>query len=314
MPGGGRLFVMSSYIHNRIFILKLFILLFFACSSNKPLTVENSPQIYSIYQIDNSEEIKDLGNDWFEVVGRAIIQNITPEEARNQAILDACKKTLEYYSGVEISIRTLDIKAESQNEILLDHFSYLSRQATEGIILDKIVLHEKIVTDGTNMIKTVILKLKVGKQKGERDPYFDLEANLNREYFKNGEDLELTIKTSKHCYLTILNISSNDSVYVIFPNQYNKENFLESGQVFHLPSESEKEIGLHFPVELLPGKDEDIEMIKVIATKEKIDFTLSYSFSAYGSYKSALKDLQEWLLEIPRNEIVEVDLQYFIVK
>ena len=55
-------------------------------------------------------------------------------------------------------------------------------------------------------------------------------------------------------------------------------------------------------------------MIKVIATKQKIDFSSVYSFSAYGTYQSALNDLQKWLLKIPRNEIEEIDLQYFISK
>ena len=71
---------------------------------------------------------------------------------------------------------------------------------------------------------------------------------------------------------------------------------------------------MYFPVNLLPSKTEDLEMIKIIATKQKIDFSSIYSFSAYGTYQSALTDLQKWLLKIPRNEIEEIDLQYFIGK
>ena len=89
---------------------------------------------------------------------------------------------------------------------------------------------------------------------------------------------------------------------------------MKSGETFQLPNSKDKEMGLYFPVNLLPNKNKDVEMIKVIATKQKIDFSSLCSFSAYGTYQSTLKDLQNWLLHIPRNEIEEVDLQYFIVE
>ena len=283
------------------------------CSSTKNV-VSQKPQEIKIITEPIESEIKDLGNGWFEVIGQAFIQNITPEEAKDLAILDACKKAIEYYSGVEISGRILDIQAESQGKILLDNFSSLSSQTSTGIVLEKKLIHEEIKSDGNNLVKVVILRVKVGKQKGEKDPYFTIEPSLNREYFKEGEEIELTIKSTKDCYLTVLNICSNDSVYVIFPNQFRSDNFLRAGEQFFLPNKNEKEIGLTFPVELLPGKDEDVEMLKILATKEKIGFSSVYSFSAYGTYHSALKDLQKWLIKIPRSEIEEVDLQYFIFK
>jgi hypothetical protein len=160
----------------------------------------------------------------------------------------------------------------------------------------------------------ITIKVKVDKQKGEKDPAFQITANLNRQYYKNGEEMELSVKSSKDCYLTILNICSNDSVYVLFPNKYKKDNFIKSGELFQLPNSNDKKMGVYFPINLLPNKREDIEMIKVIATRQKIDFFSVYSLSAYGTYQSALKDLQMWLLKIPRNEIEEIDLQYFIAK
>jgi hypothetical protein len=196
----------------------------------------------------------------------------------------------------------------------LDNFSSITKQTTQGIILEKSVISEKIVSNGNTIEKIVTVKVLVGKQKGEKDSSFQIESNLNREYFKNGEEMELSIKSSKDCYLTVLNLCSNDSVYVIFPNEYRKNNFVKSGETFQLPNSKDKEIGLYFPVNLLPNKNEDVEMIKIIATKQKINFSSLYSFSAYGTYQSTLKDLQKWLMKIPRSEIEENDIQYFIGK
>jgi len=285
-----------------------------SCSLNKPAVTDKKPDILSIYETVR-DEIKVLGDGWFEVVGKAIIYpNITPEEAEEQAIFNAFRDAIQYYSGVEIIARTVDVQAESQNEIILDHFYSLTKQTTNGIILEKDIIRKEIKTDGKNLVKVVVLKVKVGKQKGKKDPYFNVTADLNRDTFKEGEELGLTVLSSKDCYITVLNISSNDSVYVLFPNQYRSNNFIKADEVFRLPNENDKIMGLSFPSRLYEGKEKDVEMIKVLATKEDISLTTSHTLSVYGTYELALKKLPNWLRKIPRNEIEEVDIQYFITR
>ncbi|MDP8200914.1 MAG: DUF4384 domain-containing protein [Candidatus Tenebribacter burtonii] len=269
---------------------------------------------FKIISNNEQNEFLELGNSWFQVTESVAIENITPEKAKEIAIQKACTKAIEFYSGIEISGRIINIQAENQNQILIDNFSSITQQTAQGIITEKEILKDEIISRENRLLKVVTIKVKVDKQKGEKDSSFQITANLNREYFKDGEEMELSVNSSKDCYLTILNICSNDSVYVIFPNEYRNDNFIKSGKLFQLPNSYDKKLGLYFPVNLLPNKNEDLEMIKVIATKQKIDFSSIYSFSAYGTYQSALNDLQKWLLKIPRNEIEEVDLQYFIGK
>lgn len=297
---------------HKFFVLIFFMILITSCAGSKLVSNNEHNKIISNGNLQSN--LVELGNGWFEVTESSIIENITPEEAKEIAIQKACKRAVEYFSGVEISGRVIDIHAENQNEILLDNFSSITTQTTQGVVLEKEIISEEIISNGIQLQKVIILKVKVGKQKGEKDPTFEIISELNREYFKDGEEMELSVKSSKDCYLTILNICSNDSVYMIFPNRYRKNNFMKSGETFQLPNSKDKEMGLYFPVNLLPNKNKDVEMIKVIATKQKIDFSSLYSFSAYGTYQSTLKDLQNWLLHIPRNEIEEVDLQYFIVE
>ena len=292
----------------------LIIVSILSCSSNTMNTSSEKKQSFSVFQNTLQPELIELGNGWFEVTEFVVIENITPEEAKKRAIQRACKKAIEYFSGIEVSGQVINIQAENQNQILIDNFSSIIQQTSQGIIIEKEILKDEVISKGNQLLKVITIKVKVDKQKGEKDPSFVLTSEINREYFKDGEEMELSIKSSKDCYLTILNICSNDSVYVIFPNEYRKDNFVKSGELFQLPNSKDKEIGLNFPVNLLPNKNEDIEMIKAIATKQKIDFSSVYSFSAYGTYQTALKDLQKWLLSIPRNEIEEVDLQYFIGK
>ncbi len=291
--------------------LILLMVLFTSCTNSK--LVPNNDHI-KIISKNEQNEFHDLGNGWFKITESIAIENITPEKAKEIAIEKACKRAIEFYSGIEISGRVVGIQAENQDEILINNFSSITQQTSQGIITEKEILKDEIISKENQLLKVVTIKLKVEKQKGKKDPSFQITANLNREYFKDGEEMELSVKSSKDCYLTILNICSNDSVYVLFPNNYRKDNFVKSGENFKLPNAEDKKFGLYFPVNLLPNKSKDAEMIKVIATKQKIDFSSVYSFSAYGTYQTALTDLQKWLLKIPRNEIEEIDLQYFIGK
>jgi len=296
---------------NNIFILFILIFLLTSCTNSK--LVSNNDNI-KIISNNEQNEFLELGNGWFQVTESVIIENITPEKAKEFAIQKACKQAIEFYSGIEISGRVLNIQAENQNKILIDNFSSITQQTAQGIIIEKEIIKDEIISNGNQLLNVITIKVKVDNQKGEKDPSFKITANLNRDYFKDGEEMELSVKSSRDCYLTILNICSNDSVYVIFPNKFRNDNFIKSGELFQLPSSNDKSIGLYFPVNLLPNKNDDFEMIKVIATKQKIDFSSVYYFSAYGTYQSALNDLQKWLLKIPRDEIEEIDLQYFIGK
>ena len=296
---------------NHVFILLLIMILCTSCTNSK--LISHNETIKSISNTDQNEFLE-LGNGWFQITESVTIENITPEKAKEIAIQKACKSAIEFYSGIEISGRILSVKAENQNQILIDNLSSITQQTAQGIIIEKEIIKDEIIKIGNQLLKVITIKVKVDNQKGEIDPSFKITANLNRDYFIDGEEMELSVKSSKDCYLTILNICSNVSVYVIFPNNFRNDNFVKAGDEFILPNAEDKNIGLYFPVNLLPNKNSDLEMIKVIATKQKIDFSAVYSFSAYGTYQSALNDLQRWLLNIPRSEIEEVDLQYFIGK
>lgn len=253
-------------------------------------------------------QITDLGEGWYEITTSIKVENITPEQAREKAIQRACQLAIEQFAGIEITGRTSLIQAESNNKITMDHFSKLTNQVSNGIILEKEILKEMNFVFDEGIMKSVTLKLKVGKQQGKADPYFSLDAGLNKTYYQDGEELLLSVTPSKDCYLTILNIMSDENVTTVFPNQYRKDNFVKANELFELPNENDNKLGIMFKVHLLPDKSEDTEIIKIIATKEPVSININSDF------RTAFDALQNWLVTIPRDQIEEIDLQYFIVK
>lgn len=282
-----------------------------SCTSNKRIKEES--QFNPTIQTTVQQGTQDLGNGWIESTAQVEISHITPEEAREQAIDKACEQALEYY-GVDVTGRKLYIVGEDTQNVTRDDYLHLTDQTTQGMIVDKKIIDSKVVTMGNSLFSQVTVQVKVEKQEGEKDPYFSLDASLNKEHFQEFETLEISCIPSKDCFITILNICSNDMVYVLFPNTYREVNFVKAGESFQFPDKQDKEIGLSLPVELLPGKITDSEIIKILATKEPLNLVEFKPDMEYGTCSATLTKLMQRLITIPRAQIVEYDLVYFVHK
>jgi len=260
----------------------------------------------------SGEILEDLGDGWYVVTGMASLKNLNFEEARREAEDNACREAIEYFSGVQVSSSSSYVLGESER-MDVDKYSQIINSVSAGLILKKIPLMEPSVIPNTTDME-VKLKVKVGKQKGKSDPKFKLRSSLDREYYKHGEEMTISVTPSIDCYLNILNFSSNDSVYILFPNTLLENNFVKASEKFLLPSEEHRERGIRFRVGLLPGKEEDLEMIKILATKENIPFTALSSISTIGTYESTAIDIIGWIMDIPRDQMTESTLQFWIYK
>jgi hypothetical protein len=179
--------------------MKIFIFVFlcmivvFGCSVNKQNILTQSNESFAVSKNISKSELTNLGKGWFKVTESVVIENITPEEAKDRAIQRACKKAIEYFSGIEVSGRVINIQAENQDKILIDNFSSITQQTAQGIIIEKEILKNEILSKGNQLLKVITIKVKVDKQKGEKDPSFVLNPEINREHFKDGEEMELSI-------------------------------------------------------------------------------------------------------------------------
>jgi len=256
----------------------------------------------------NVSTVKKISNTIYEITEIVNIINITPEKAQEIAILKACQKAIEQCSGIEVSGRVSSIQAGNRDNIHIDHFSRMINQSTQGIILSKEILVNKTIIEDDIIKKVVKLRITVGKQTGSKDYEFNINAELNNEYFKEGDLLELWVSSSIGCYITILNITSDEKVITLFPNKYHTENYLNADEKLFFPNDADKLIGLELKVNLLPDHNEDTEIIKIIATKNPINININ------SNYEKALDSLYKLIVDIPRNEIEELDLEYYIYK
>ncbi|MEA1985897.1 MAG: DUF4384 domain-containing protein [Candidatus Marinimicrobia bacterium] len=297
-----------------IFIVIMISIIIISCNTESVKDESNSktqsnvePKIIK-QKVDN--KIYNLGDNWYKVTAQTQIVNITPKEAEQKAINEARIKAIEYASGVEVNSSTLSIQSKSSFNSLEDYFSQINSLISRGFILEQEILSNITKTDNNILTQEITLKVKVGKQLGKKDPYFNLDAKLNKEHFTEGEKLQVTIKPSKDCYLTLLSVYSNETVGLLLPNQL-KDNFAKENEVYQFPDTKDN---FSIGVSLLPNKSKDSELIMVIASKQKINFSSFDKISSYNTLESSLRTIMQQLVKIPREEIETAFLQYHIYK
>jgi hypothetical protein len=258
------------------------------------------------------ENLQKLGNDWFQITAWVDFhEDITQSKAKENATNLALKKIIEHYSGVHISSTAISILGETNNTIDIDHFSQIINSMTQGLILEKEILETGIKTINTTQIYCVTLKAKVGTLKGDDDPFFKLDAQLNRDHYQEGDEMVIDISTTKDCFIFVFNIYGDNTVSSLLPNQYNDNNFLQKGYSLQLPPKTGKITTLRVGLE--PDKKQSTEMIMVLAVKpnesvkdKNFDFNM-------GNYTQTLNELMEFIMNFDRNQIEQVNLPYVVV-
>merc|ERR1712000_240272 len=95
-------------------------------------------------------------------------------------------------------------------------------------------------------------------------PAFQINVTLDKGdlgKYQIGDAVEISMQPSRDCYVYVLDIGSSGKINLLFPSEFEPDNFLRQGQQYTIPSTDEYAIELGGP----PGE----ERVKVIATTQK---------------------------------------------
>ncbi len=196
--------------------------------------------------------------------GEAIVEQLTPEEARQMALRKARTNGIEKALGVEVVSQTM----VRDFYLMGDFIKTLSRG---HILEEKVVRWDQLSYQETPekpplTTYKVTLKMKIRPLQGNRDPYFKLNATLNKSLFLEGDKAVIKITPTRKCYLTIFNLTSKDKINLLLPNENQRDNFLMKDKEFIFP-------GSYFNLYMapFPGHRRDVEAFLVIAAKKPIN-------------------------------------------
>ena len=263
-----------------------------------------------------------------ETVGTCYGIDKTPDQARKKALESARSEAIKQAVGVKITEETFRnvtevLTGKSATEFR-DVFSSFNKSSSHGKIIQEDVKYEQKF-EGEIPIYIARLKASVIEEEGKPDPAFQVKIVLERMdlYDRGGDrskndELKFKLWVSQNAYLYLFTITANDSVQLLLPNKYILDNYFaidRNEQEFY---KKMQQLKMRFVVGLPQDKEESEEGLLLVALKNKIDFT-SGNFSADGegvipTYKAALTDIMQWLVQIPLSERAEIFEIYTIKK
>src|SRR5688572_30012080 len=111
-----------------------------------------------------------------------------------------------------------------------------------------------IVVESAKKISNKDSKLKVSVWADREDSTYEI-----------GEEAVFFFKADQDSYVTLLNVGTSGRITVLFPNKWDKENYVRAGKVYRVPPE---DAGYKFQM----GGPAGTEVLKAIATTDEHDF------------------------------------------
>ena len=253
--------------------------------------------------------------EWIHCSGEAAVQNVTYEEAQVLAKRRARLDAIEKVCGISLQAETL-VKDFMMAGDFIHSIAYGHVIEEKDIAWKTETLPPESPEKPPIILLRVNMNAKVVPVQEKPDPYFKIDLKLNRMTYQSGDEVVLTVKASKDCYLTVFNLAANDSVYILFPNDVQVDNSIRANRLVEIPEKKYRDAGLHIRVANLPGHNKDTEIVKIIATKQKLDIRSDAAsigvFGSVGTPRIAVTKLARWLSEIPVSERAEAAVMYTV--
>ena len=165
----------------------------------------------------------------------------------------------------------------------------------------------------------ITLRAKVKPVRVERRGEFAIKAKLNKTVFSEGEEMQITVIPSENAYVHIFNVGQDNTVTVLLPNKFRRDNFLSGKKELIFPDDELREMGVRLRVAPPPGANKALEKIKLVATKKNLDLVQGKFneaiFKAYQGHGTGLAtDLMKGLTELEDTEWTEMTVLYEVLK
>jgi Domain of unknown function (DUF4384) len=247
--------------------------------------------------------------------GEAAIANISPEEAQKQALQKARVNAVETACGVKVQSDSFVKDYMLQGDFI--HAVSYGQIISEKIDSWKVEMEQENPKLPPSLTYLVTIRAEVLKERGESDPSYRTKVRLNKSVYNSGDEMVIYVGTTKPSYITVLNFTADDRVILLFPNGLRRDNKIEGGKEYQIPSPADRDGVLKLQVSNLPGHKRDTEYIKVIATKKPINLLegilMQGQYGVMDTLTLAVTEIAKLIAAIPVKDRAEATAVYQIV-
>ena len=256
------------------------------------------------------------------VTGEVVAEHLTPQQAREQAIANACAEGLRrrgvQVQAVQFYVQSEAVSSASAQRQANEAFVNVIRTGSQGVVTGR--RNER--WESENLEKRpdrppllryrVSVDLQVTAPAGEPDPDFQIRVRLNQPAFRDGDRVILEVIPTKECFLSVFNIAG-DSVRLLYPYDAATSAPVRAEQVLRFPPQ-----GARWTAVVPQSWPSCEELLLVVATRTKREYhggKVVPSGPGYVSTRqSGLMELMAWIGSIPRGELAEAVERLSIVR
>lgn len=106
-----------------------------------------------------------------------------------------------------------------------------------------------------------------------------------------GENVQLYVKSNKDAYITVLSVGASGSTVVLFPNQFQPDNFVRGGQITEVP-------GPASPAKITVSGPVGNELIKVVASTKNKQIFQQTTLQPAGPWQVVSTPVPQWTRDL----------------
>lgn len=261
---------------------------------------------------------------WVEIDTTMVFSNmVSPADAKNRTIAFARECAIKKAMPEEVAITSLltDYLGETgKHAEEQTAWSIFALSSVGGYIVDEKIQFANMTSfSGEVYTFRVKLRAKIEPTKGERNPAISLDLQLENNYLKDGDELNITARSSVDGYLYLFDFLADNSVLLLFPNHISKNNFIKANTILQIPTKEEKQYGVRYRVKSNPESKVTVETIygvfcvNPIAGIDKFQ-QLKKHHVTFSAGDESFTQFQRWLANVPLSQRVEKAVQIHIAK
>lgn len=251
-----------------------------------------------------------------EVTGEVFIEgNLTIDEAQSLCRNRAKAKAIEEVAGVSLLREMFVVDYIKVADFIRGQTNAWVKEVKDERWDDPISVRKAANSPPVPKLRVHLKALVLVDKEVQRD--FSVKLKLNESIFRNGDEMIITVKSSHDCYLTVLNILSDEKVTVLIPSKYQGNRFVKKGVPYVLPDKETMSKQRILKMYNTTGTPTVREAILVLATKNDVDLIegdfVTGDMREYSKPTGLFRDLLEKMMDIaPRDRAM--DMQYYEIK
>ena len=307
-----------------IFIIFSFIHLNADAGNLKPDTPQQSSgEIKNLIPDLSTEDKANYKTDkpgWIEVKGsRTFSKSVSLDQAERELLQELRNDAINKKVSENIIITSLltDVMSEYNGKASeKTAWSGFFRSTVSGLITKEKILFNDFDSNDNGFTVTIGLKAYVVPVKGQRDPGFNIELDLESDLLESGDELTFSVTPSKDCYVYVFNLMADQNVMLMFPNEYLKENYVQAKTTLHIPDPKISNY-IKFRVSTMPDEQLTSESIYVVCTKNEVPVIkdlpkIGKTLKVFSENSQSFVKLERWLTTIPLDQRIEKNVMYHV--